>query len=223
MPVNRGGSIEVRGLDELIREVKKLDDAEKFELRIKDANYKVGELVKVGSLPSIPTKTGAARSSLTVSKTLKAARLSMGGAKAPHALGVEFGAKQNLRRIVKERAIRFGTDKEGNRTTRLGARGRATVVRDGEDIDSVIGRVTQQSVDEFGRTQAKGRGVLVKVARYKNGSPKVRLGWNHFRSWRGIGPDAGYAIFPFIKRNNQVIVELYEDEIADITGDAFPD
>ena len=219
MAINRGGSIKVRGLDELIREVKQLDDPEQFELRIKDANYKVGELVKVGSLPSIPTKTGAARSSLTVSKTLKAARLSMGGAKAPHALGLEFGAKQNLRRIVKERAARI------SKTGRfLGYdQGRATILRDGEDLDAVVGRVEGQTVDEQGLTQARGRGKSVKVARYKNGSPRVRLGWNHFRSWRGIGPDAGYAIFPFIKRNNQVIVELYEDEIADITGDAFPD
>ena len=32
-----------------------------------------------------------------------------------------------------------------------------------------------------------------------------------------------FFFFPFIKRNNQVIVDLYEDEIAKITGDAFPD
>lgn len=218
MPVNRSGSITVRGLDDLIKQVKGLDDPEQFELRIKDANYKVGELVRVGAGPRIPVKTGAARNSLSVSKTLKAARLSLGGAKAPHALGVEFGAHKDRRRIVKERAVRI------SRSGKVSlSKSRATILRDGEDADAVIGRIERQSVDEQGRTQARGRGVGVKVARYKNGSPKIRIGWNQFRPWRGIGPDAGYAIFPFIKANNQVIVELYKDEIDRITGDAFPD
>ena len=223
MAVESSASLRVVGLSDLNKELRELADPERFQEELKDAHFKVADLVRSLAESKIPVKTGAARASVTAQRTQNAARLSMGGGKAAHALGVEFGAKHDLRRIVKERSIRFKREEDGSLSTRLGRRTRATVVRDGEDIDSVIGRVTQQSVDEFGRTQAKGRGVLVKVARYKNGSPKVRLGWNHFRSWRGIGPDAGYAIFPFIKRNNQVIVELYEDEIADITGDAFPD
>ena len=222
MPVNRAGSVTVRGLDELIREVKQLDDPEQFELRIKDANYKVGELVRVGSLPGISTRSSRAASTLRVSKTLKAARLSLGGDGAVWALGQEFGSHYNLRRIIKERAVRFKTDADGNLSSRVGKVGRATIVRDNEDVDAIIGRIERQSVDEFGRIQAKGRGVLVKV-KYKNGSPNIRLGWNMFPRWRGNGANAGYNIFPFIRKNSAAIVELYSSEIADITGDAFPD
>jgi hypothetical protein len=216
--VNRSGSVTVRGLDELIREVKQLDDPEQFEVRIKDANYKVGELVKLGSQPGIAAQSSRAASTMSVSRALKAARLSFGGPKAPWALGVEFGAHKDRRRIIKERAVRI------SRTGKVSfSQSRATIVRDGEDVDKIIGRIESQTVDEQGRTQARNRGVGVKVARYKNGSPRVRLGWNQFRSWKGIGPDAGYAIFPFIKRNSAAIVELYGDEIDKITGDAFPD
>jgi hypothetical protein len=218
VPVNRSGSVTVRGLDELIREVKQLDNADEFEVRIKDANYKVGELVKLGSQPRIATQSSRAAGTMSVSRALKAARLSFGGPKAPWALGVEFGAHRDRRRIIKERAARIS--KSGKF---LGwSQGRATILRDGEDVDKVIGRIERQTVDEQGRTQARGRGKGVKVS-YKNGRPDVRLGWNQFRPWKGIGPDAGYAIFPFIKANSAAIVELYGDEIDKITGDAFPD
>lgn len=223
MAIERSGSIRIRGLRELQQELKELADPEEFEEALKEAHFKIAEMVRSMASPLIPTRTGAARGSLTAQRTLRAARISMGGAGAVHALGVEFGAKQNLRRIVKERPIRFGRDRQGNLTARRGARTRATIVRDGEDVDTVIGRVQRQSVDEFGRTQARGRGVLVSVARYKNGSPKVRLGWNHFRDWRGIGPDAGYAIYPTIRRNQTMIAETYEREVDRITRDAFPD
>ena len=221
--VDRGASLRVRGLDDLNKELRELADPERFQQELKEAHWKVADLVRSLAVPKIPVRTGAARNSVTAQRTQFAARLSMGGGKAVHALGVEFGAKHDLRRIVKERAIRFGTDKDGNRTTKLGARTRATVVRDGEDIDRVIGRVTQQAVDEFGRTQAKGRGVLVKIATYKNGSPKVRKGWNHFRHWRGVGPDAGYAIYPTIRSNQVLIMHMYEAEVDKIVRDAFPD
>jgi hypothetical protein len=223
MPVYRSGSLRVRGLDDLNKELRELVDPEKFQDELKDAHWKVAEMVRSMAAPRIPVKTGAARDSVTAQRTQYAARLSMGGNGAPHALGVEFGAKHDLRRIVKERAIRFGTDESGNRTMKRGARSRATVVRNGEDIDKVIGRVRQQSVDEFGRTQAKGRGVLVKVATYKNGSPKVRIGWNSFRNWRGIGPQAGYAIYPTIRENQTQIMAFYEAEVDKIVRPAFPD
>ena len=223
MAVESSASLRVRGLSDLNKELRELADPERFQEELKDAHWKVADMVRAMAVPRIPVKTGAARNSVTAQRTQYAARLSMGGGKAAHALGVEFGAKHDLRRIVKQRAIRFGTDKDGNRTTKLGRRTRATVVRDGEDIDAVIGRVTQQSVDEFGRTQAKGRGVLVKIATYKNGSPKVRVGWNQFRSWRGIGPSAGYAIYPTIRENQTQIMAFYEAEVTKITGDAFPD
>jgi hypothetical protein len=221
--VESSASLRVRGLSDLNKELRELADPERFQDELKEAHFKVADLVRSLAESKIPVKTGAARESVTAQRTQYAARLSMGGGKAVHALGVEFGSKHDLRRIVKQRAIRFGTDKDGNRTQKLGRRTRATVVRDGEDIDAVIGRVTQQSVDEFGKTSAKGRGVLVKIATYKNGSPKVRRGWNQFRSWRGIGPNAGYAIYPTIRANQALIMGLYEAEVDKIVRDAFPD
>ena len=221
--VDRGASLRVRGLDDLNRELRKLVDPERFQEELKDAHFKVADMVRAMAVPRIPVKTGAARASVTAQRTQFAARISMGGGKAVHALGVEFGAKHDLRRIVKARPVRFRTDKNGNLKARLGARTRATVVRDGEDIDTVIGRVTRQSVDEYGRTQPGKFGTSVKIERYKNGSPMVRVGWNHFRTWRGVGPAAGYAIYPTIRENQTQIMAMYEAEVDKIVRDAFPD
>lgn len=223
MPIERSASLRVRGLDDLNKELRELADPERFQEELKEAHWKVADMVRALAKPRIPSKTGAARDSLTAQRTQYAARLSMGGAKAEHALGVEFGAKQNMRRIVKQRVVRFRTDKDGNLTSKVGRAGRATIARDGEDIDKIVGRIEAQTVDEWGKIQSKGRGVIVRVERYKNGSPKVRIGWNHFRPWRGVGPGAGYAVYPTIRENQTQIMALYEAEVSKIVGDAFPD
>ena len=48
-------------------------------------------------------------------------------------------------------------------------------------------------------------------------------GWNQFLPWRGIGENAGYAIFPTIRDNQENIRKMYEDEVGSITRRAFPD
>lgn len=223
MAINRGASLRVIGLSDLNKELRELADPKQFEDELKDAHWKIAEFVAARAKPRIPVKTGAARNSVGAQRSQFGARISMGGAGAEHAMGVEFGAKQNLRRIVKERPIRINTSRSGKINIGLGARGRATILRDGEDLDTVIGRVESQSVDNQGRTTSRRFGDRVKVARYKNGSAKVRLGWNQFRPWRGVGPDAGYAIYPTIRQNQVQIREMYEDMVDKITREAFPD
>lgn len=223
MAVDRGASIRIIGLSDLNEDLKKLADPKQFEDELKDAHWKIAEFVAARAKPLIPTRTGAARSSVGAQRSQFGARISMGGAGAVHAMGVEFGAKQNIKRAVKERPIRITTLKSGKVKIGLGARGRATMIRDGEDVDTVIGRIESQSVDNEGRTTKRRFGDRVKVARYKNGSPKIRLGWNHFRKWRGVGPQAGYAIYPTIRQNQTQIRDMYEDMVDKITREAFPD
>lgn len=223
MAVDRGASLQIRGLNDLKKELRKLADPQVFEDELKDAHWKIAEFVAARAKPLIPVKTGAARNSVGAQRSQFGARISMGGAGAVHAMGVEFGSYQNVKRAVKERPIRITTAKSGKINVGYGARGRATIIRDGEDIDTVIGRVESQSVDQYGRTTNKRFGDRVKVARYKNGSPKIRMGWNQFRRWRGNGPDAGYAIYPTIRANQAQIRDTYEDMVAKIVRDAFPD
>lgn len=55
------------------------------------------------------------------------------------------------------------------------------------------------------------------------GNGRTIRGWNQFDSWRGNGPDAGYAVFPTIRRSESEIVDKYGDEVERILSDAFPD
>lgn len=100
MAVNRGGSIKVQGLDELRRELKRLDD-KGLTGELKDANF---EAAKSVIAPAQAMARGLGRmqaraaATLTPSKAAAGARVNFGGARAPFAGGAEFGAGQNVPR-----------------------------------------------------------------------------------------------------------------------------
>jgi hypothetical protein len=48
-------------------------------------------------------------------------------------------------------------------------------------------------------------------------------GWNQFRSWRGSGPGAGYALFPTMRESEAHILDMYGDAVERLLSDAFPD
>lgn len=89
---DRSESIRVEGLAELRRELAKLDDAT-FTAGLKDAHAEVGELVvgKAKSRAALPVQRKAS-GSLSASRAAAVARVSLGGAAYPYALGAEFGS-----------------------------------------------------------------------------------------------------------------------------------
>ena len=110
MAVNRSGSIRIRGISELRKELKKLDDPKQFEDRLKDAHHKIALLVESGARPKLASLKGGmgsrAADTLTARRTVIGARIALGAAGTPWAQGIEFGAKRNLRRVVGDKTIR---------------------------------------------------------------------------------------------------------------------
>lgn len=71
------------------------------------------------------------------------------------------------------------------------------------------------------------RGAYVKLggARYPYalGGEFGSIRYKQFKPWRGNGRDAGYALYPAIRANNDEIVEQFGDALEDISRRAFPD
>lgn len=94
------GGVKVQGLDELRRELRKLDDAG-LTTELKDVNYDVAKSV-IGPAQSAAAAIGrmeaAAAATLTAARAAKGARVNFGGARAPFASGAEFGAGRDTQR-----------------------------------------------------------------------------------------------------------------------------
>lgn len=234
MATNRSGSIKIRGLKELRAELKELENSKEFEAELKDVHHRIALMIEAKASPKLARIKGrmgsAAAGTLSARKSVTGAQVSLGGGDVPWALGVEFGAKQNLRRIVKNTRKYRGVDLNvGKRRIREG--GRATIVRDDEDLDQVLGRIRSQTIDFSRKNTAKrfrGMGAFgVDAATYSTGRRAgqniVIRGWNQFLPWRGIGEGAGYAIFPTIRDSQDEIARMYEEEVGRITARAFPD
>lgn len=217
----RSNAVTVKGLDELRRELKKLDDTG-LTADLKDANFDVAQHVvrkarsAAGMFGGLEAK---AADSLKASRAVTRAQVTIGGKGFEFAAGAEFGANRNQRRLVKESTFRVRAN--GKIETK---RARATIVRDDEDIDEVARRVESQFVDLKGRNVGRrGGGSQVKLARKAGGGLHVVLGWNQFRPWRGNKSGAGYWLFPTIREEVDEIIEIYGDAIWKITAKAFPD
>jgi hypothetical protein len=207
VPIHRGGAIQVRGLDELRAGLKNLDDAAYWEDQLATANEYVAEYVADAAEPRMRGLGGMgarAAATLEARRSGKAGRIALGGPSAPFAAGVEFGAHRNVRRVIKN------------------TRARPTIVRDGENIDRVIGNIENQSIEAGSRKTSykrfRGRGDVIGVR-----AVRVIRGWNQFKPWKGNGSSAGYALFPTIRERQREIVAIYEKETAEITKAAFPD
>lgn len=97
--VATGDTVRVEGLDELRRELRRLDDKGLSD-RLKDANHKVAELVvrraqqRAASLGRMQV---AAAGTLRPARQAARAVVTLGRASVPFALGAEFGAGRNIR------------------------------------------------------------------------------------------------------------------------------
>lgn len=63
---------------------------------------------------------------------------------------------------------------------------------------------------EFGSGQNTPRSVS------RGGTQFTMRGWNQFRPWRGNSSDAGYFLYPTIRRESDRIVELYSQVLDDL-------
>jgi hypothetical protein len=103
--VVKGVGVTVHGLDDLRRELKKLDEAGLID-GLKDVNQSVAESVVGWARARASTKLEKkAAESLKASRTAARSQVSFGGAKAAFAEGAEFGADRNRPRSVNGRNV----------------------------------------------------------------------------------------------------------------------
>jgi hypothetical protein len=99
MTIGMGGA-KVKGLAELRRELKKLDDAG-LTNELKAVNMAAAQTI-IGPAKAMASGLGRmearAAATLKASRSANAAKLLFGGASAPFAGGAEFGAGQDIRR-----------------------------------------------------------------------------------------------------------------------------
>lgn len=201
------GTVKVTGLKEMRATLKKLEDKTLLK-EMGEVHRQIGNLVISEARSLANTKQeNATASRLKSSSSTTGARVTLGG--KPYDMGAEFGSYHNLRRILKETG------------------GRATRVRKGEDINKVIARVEDQTVEQ--RFTEDGRLVnwqtIEKKTRKVGGvQVKVRgvmMGWNQFPLFRpsasGKG-SKGQVLFPAIRAKSEEIADLYGKKINDIWG-----
>lgn len=208
--VMRAAGLETHGLRELVRALRDTSDKEMLD-GIIEANVAAAELVaqraRSNASTSMERQTAA---QLRPSRTAAYAQLRLGG--TPFALGAEFGAHRNLRRLIKAPATRVRSTKTGDRIETI--RSRATIVRDGQSAARVARRVEAQYVDRRGRNVGRrAGGQQVKVERTAAGAVKTIRGWNQFKPWRGNGDDAGYFLWPAIRQSRDQLLTSYADAI----------
>lgn len=98
--------IQVRGLKEFSRGLKKVDKEAPKQLRLA-LNGSVDFLISKAR-PKIPTRTGAARASLRARSSRTEARISAGGPRAPYYAWLDFGGRTGRRRSVRRPFIKGG-------------------------------------------------------------------------------------------------------------------
>jgi len=199
--------VAVEGLDEFRAEIKALKNR-KLTAGISAANYKVSKLVEVSTKMSMAGGgrwlDNAAARTVLAQRRQDGGQVSIGPISLPDgrsipATGVEFGARQNRQRLVKNTG------------------GRATIVRPGEDIGRVRANVERQFVGSRGSVSRRsGSGQQVQVVR-------TVKGWNQFRPWRGKGSGAGYFLYPTIRRLQPQIAETYAEDLRRLYAAAFPE
>lgn len=108
-PMRSSDTVVVKGLRELSRELKRLDQQGGADNRnlLKEANWKVAQHV-VGRSQARASGVGRlqarAAGSMKASKTVGRAQVSGGDGQVPFFFGAEFGAKQNILRSERQRA-----------------------------------------------------------------------------------------------------------------------
>ena len=210
------GAVQVIGLTEFIKDIRKAADKGAADALIREANERVAKVVirTARSLANTKQERRAA-ASLDVASSVQQVKVTMGGGDVPYAGGANFGAHIDQRRLIKAPNVR-------------GRRSRATIVREGESILRVATRVESQFVSRSGRTVSRFEGgQQVKLARTASGGLRVIRGWNQFRA-KGQEPTR-YAkgkdqfLYRAVTLTQSQISESYQRFIDEMTKRAFPD
>ena len=210
------GKVEVMNLTPFLREIKKATDKGAADALIKQANEAVAKIVIRGAKALATTKQQRkAAGTLETSSSRMAVKVIGGGKGVPYFGGANFNARTNQTRLIKSPNVR-------------GTRARATLVRQGENIDKVARRVESQYVDSRGRNIGKRQGgTQVALSRTKSGGLRAIKGWNNFTAqgqrpveWRKNKDNFVYAS---VAMNYDDIARAYQKFIDDNLGDAFPD
>lgn len=202
--VGAGGRIEVVGLSKFRKDLKQaIPDADK---QLKEANNKVAQIVIRGARALANTKQEKrAAATLFASSTGTAARVTGGGKGVNYFGGANFGAYTNQRRIIKMP------------DSRSGRRGRSTLVRKGEQVAKVVGRIEAQRNINTGR--------YVQVRRTSTGKAKVIRGWNQFRA-RGAQPTKWQKgkdqfLYAAVRVLEPTISKQYDQALRNFTHEPF--
>lgn len=210
------GAIQVLGLTDFIKDIRKAADKNAADVLIREANERVAKVVirMAQSLANTKQERRAA-GSLETSSNLQQVKVTMGGRDVPYAGGANFGSYTDMRRLIKA-------------PNQRGRRSRATMVRSGESILKVATNVERQFVSRSGRTISRFEGgTQVKLARTASGGLRVIKGWNQFRA-KGMTPTEwkkgkDQFLYRAVTMTQAQISESYQKFIDKMTGDAFPD
>ena len=210
------GAVQVQGLSEFIKDIKKARDKGAADVLIREANERVAKVViRMARTLANTKQERKAAASLEVSSSTTSVQVRMGGKEAPYAGGANFGSYINQRRLIKA-------------PNQRGRRSRATRVREGESILKVATRVEAQFVSRSGRTVGmREGGTRVQLARTSSGALRVVNGWNQFRAKGGTptqwvkGKDQ--FLYRAVTMTQDQISASYQEFIDKMTGDAFPD
>lgn len=202
--------VQVQGLSEFTRSVRKAADSGASLAALKKANERVAEEIIKGArarAASLGKMERKAAQSMSPSTRADGVYVIGGGPKFPFFGGANFGAYRDQKRLIKARNMR-------------GKRGRATIVRRGEDIDKVAKRVEAQYVTRSGKTATKKEGGFqVKLERTGQGGYKVVKGWNQFRPWK---KRHDFFLYQSVADNRKDIERMYLKAMEEITKEAFP-
>lgn len=146
------------------------------------ANKRIGQIV-VSEAQRIAAGEGKqqqrAAATLRPSTVGSRVQVTLGGkAAVPFALGAEFGAHHDRKRLI------LSTGGSGNYSSRRSAEAAKR------------------------RIEASGK----RTVRY------MKRGWNMLPIWRGSGKEAGYFLFPAIRRKRQEVIDEYMREIERVWG-----
>jgi len=210
------GAVQVQGLSEFIKDIKKARDKGAANTLIREANERVAKVViRMARTLANTKQERKAAATLEVSSSTTSVQVRMGGKEAPYAGGANFGSYQNQRRLIKA-------------PNQRGRRSRATRVREGESLLKVATRVEAQFVSRSGRTVGmREGGTRVKLARTSSGALRVVNGWNQFRAKGGTPTQWAKGKDQFLYRavtlTQDQITQSYQEFIDKMIGEAFPD
>jgi Bacteriophage HK97-gp10, putative tail-component len=151
----RPGALKIDGLREVQRDLRKLSDATKREM--KSTHQKAAEIIVGESKKYVPIRTGALANSIRAAATMTGGRVRVGSASVPYAGPIHFGWP--ARRIKPQPFIYEALDPRRNEIAQLYAEriSQLIVKYDLADSGGAVSRAGGYKSPVFARYNAEGR------------------------------------------------------------------